>query len=198
MKNILIILFLILLSISCSVNNENVTSENDSLQKEKTDTIANDYERTDFESTTYLKEGDIFPKFELPTINFTFFSTEKVKGKIIVINFFSLSCPICMKELPFYESEIWGKYKSNDKIEIIAIGREQTIGELTDFKIKKGYTFPIAADIDRSVYSKFAEKMIPRNIVVDRNGKIIYHKIGFNEQEFNNLKSIIETEVLKN
>ena len=39
--------------------------------------------------------------------------------------------------------------------------------------------------------------MIPRNIVIDKNGKIIYHKIGFNETEFEELKKLIAEEVAK-
>ena len=41
----------------------------------------------------------------------------------------------------------------------------------------------------------FAEKYIPRNIVLNKEGKIIYEATGFSEEEFSTLKQVIEQEL---
>ena len=57
--------------------------------------------------------------------------------------------------------------------------------------------FNIVPDPGRKIYSLFAEKYIPRNIIIDSNGNIIYQATGFNDKEFAKLKETIETELNK-
>jgi hypothetical protein len=52
-------------------------------------------------------------------------------------------------------------------------------------------------DPDRNIYALFAEKYIPRNIVLNRKGEIIYESTGFSEEEFSILKQVIEQELNK-
>ncbi len=67
------------------------------------------------------------------------------------------------------------------------------------FNNKKGFSFFIAPDTGRVIYSKFAKQMIPRNYLIDKNGKIVYQSIGYNKDEFqylkNELKALIEEKV---
>jgi len=115
----------------------------------------------------------------------------------VFMNFFATSCPICIKELPFIESDVWAKHKDNENFELIVIGREHVAEEMIAFKEKTGYTFNIVPDPGRKIYSLFAEKYIPRNIVLDRDGNIIYQATGFDDEEFAKLKETIETELNK-
>ena len=66
---------------------------------------------------------------------------------------------------------------------------------MISFKEKNGYTFNIVPDPGRKIYSLFAEKYIPRNVVLNREGKIIYQATGFNDEEFFKLKQVIEKEL---
>jgi len=47
---------------------------------------------------------------------------------------------------------------------------------------------PFAPDPERDIYSLFAEKTIPRNVIIDKNGKISFQSIGYTEGEFNKLE----------
>ena len=111
------------------------------------------------------------------------------------MNFFATSCPICIKEFPFIESDIWTKYKDNENFELIVFGREHNADEIIAFKEKNGYTFNIVPDLERKIYSLFAERYIPRNIVLDREGNIIYQTTGFNDEEFSKLKELLESKL---
>lgn len=68
-------------------------------------------------------------------------------------------------------------------LEIIAIGREDTIEKLFNFKKEYNLTFNLAADPKREIYSKFANAGIPRFIMVDKNNLIIDHVIAEGEQQ---------------
>jgi peroxiredoxin len=135
--------------------------------------------------TDKVKVGDTCPKFKIKDIeNASGISNSMLKGNITLINFFATWCGPCMKELPEVQKQIWEKYKDNKKFKLIVIGRGHSDKTLKEFKIKKGFTFPMYADSNKVVYEKFAGKYIPRNFIVDKNGKIVYSGIDYNEQEF--------------
>ena len=153
-------------------------------------------EKTEPDTTTYIFEGDIAPAFDVNTIDGKEIDLQKLKGKVILINYFATWCPPCLKELPYMESELYKKIKNEDFV-LICIGREHTAEELVKFKEEKGLDLPFAPDPEREIYSKYAKMMIPRNFVVGRDGRVIYQHIGFEMEEFENMITII-TNALKN
>ena len=147
--------------------------------------------------STIIEVGQAVPEFNYITLNNDTVSINDLKGKVVFMNFFATSCPICIKELPFIESDVWAKHKDNENFELIVFGREHVAEEMIAFKEKTGYTFNIVPDPGRKIYSLFAEKYIPRNIILDRDGNIIYQATGFDDEEFAKLKETIETELNK-
>lgn len=120
-----------------------------------------------------------------------------LKGKTVFLNFFALSCPICLKELQELEKQIWLKYKDNKELVILCIGREETNEKLIKFRDKKKYTFPIASDIDCSVYAIFGAKYIPRNIIINKEGLLVFTEVGYNNEKFQKLLQEIDNQIMK-
>jgi len=147
---------------------------------------------SEFEITTLMKTGTMVPDFTLTTLEGKKIQLSECRGKVVFLNFFALSCPICMKELPELEKQIWQKYKDNENIVILTIGREETNEKLMAFRDKKHYTFPIAADTNRAVYAMFAKMYIPRNMIIDKEGKLVYTEVGYDDQKFITLQKAIE------
>ncbi len=147
--------------------------------------------------STLIEVGQQVPEFSYISLNDDTIHINDLKGKVVFMNFFATSCPICIKELPFIESDIWSTYKTNEDFELIVFGREHIAEEMINFKEKNNYTFNIVPDPRRKIYSLFAERYIPRNIVLNREGKIIYQATGFNDEEFAKLKEIIHHEIIK-
>jgi peroxiredoxin len=147
--------------------------------------------------TTLTKVGQDSPEFSYITLENDTVNINDLKGKVVFINFFATTCPICIKELPYIEKDIWAKYKDNENFELIVLGREHAASAMSAFKKKNGYTFNIVADPGREIYSLFAERYIPRNYILNREGKIVYQATGFDDEEFAKLKEAIETELKK-
>jgi peroxiredoxin len=153
-----------------------------------------EYKR-DIIKSTLTEAGQKVPEFSYITLNNDTINIDDLKGKVVFMNFFATSCPICMKELPYIENEIWTKYKDNENFELIVFGREHIADEMIAFKEKNEYSFNIVPDPGRKIYSLFAEKYIPRNFILDREGNIIYQVTGFTDEEFTKLKEVLETEL---
>lgn len=147
------------------------------------------------ESNWFVQVGEVSPEFDL---NKKDGNKEKIsdhRGKVVMINFFATWCPPCRAELPRVQEEIWNKYKDHPEFELFVLGREENWDVLDPFIEKSGYTFPILPDADRSIFDLFAPQSIPRNVILDREGKVIYQSIGYTVPEFDNMLKIIEKAV---
>lgn len=149
-------------------------------------------QETEEEKATLVSVGQPVPDFQFTDEAGNIHAIKDLRGKLVMINFFATWCGPCMKELPHVQQEIFEKYQNNDKFELLVIGREHSAQEMEAFKAKKGYTFGLIADPNRKIYANFASQFIPRNFIIDQEGKIIYSSIGFNEDEFAQLLKTIE------
>lgn len=147
------------------------------------------------DTTTLTKPGDYAPVFSCKTIDGKVLDISKMKGKVILLNFFATWCPPCNLELPVLQKNIWDKYKGKSDFVLVILGREHTDAEVAEFVKKKGFTMPFAADPERVIFSKYATQSIPRNVVIGRDGKILYQSIGYSPEEFKKLEELIAGQV---
>jgi peroxiredoxin len=143
------------------------------------------------DTTTYTRIGDTAPAFSCNTIDGKVIDISKLHGKIVMINFFATWCPPCNKELPVLQKNIWDKYKNNKDFALLILGREHNEKEVKDFVSKKGFTMPFAPDPKREIFKLYASQTIPRNVIVGKDGKIIFQSIGYTEEEFGKIEKIL-------
>ncbi|QZT37545.1 TlpA family protein disulfide reductase [Halosquirtibacter xylanolyticus] len=114
------------------------------------------------------------------------------KGKVVLLTFFAIWCPPCRKEIPQFSRELWPKYKDNPNFELILLGRDHSWEALLDFKKKYEYDMNFVPDMDSKVFNKYAERQIPRNYLIGKDGKVVYQSQGFNLNEFKELMEHID------
>ncbi|MGQ7868544.1 TlpA family protein disulfide reductase [Sunxiuqinia sp. sy24] len=141
--------------------------------------------------TTLVKVGQQVPLFTFTDNSGTEKPVTELKGQVVMITFFATWCGPCLKELPHIQQDIFEKYQNNANFTLLVIGREHTPEELTKFKEDKDFSLEFIADPERKIYSNFATQFIPRNFLVNQDGKIIYSSIGFDDEEFNKLEAIL-------
>jgi peroxiredoxin len=145
-------------------------------------------------ASTVTKIGQNAPDFTIQTLDGGKFNLSELRGRVVLLNFFATWCSPCLTELPHLELEIWRKFK-NDNFILLAIGRGHTKRELVRFINSVEFTFPMAPDVKWDIYGKFATKYIPRNVVIDQHGKIIYQSVGYSEEELKKMTELIERTV---
>ena len=146
------------------------------------------------EEATRIHAGEPAPEFHGQLMDGTQFSLSDQQGKVVVLAFFATWCPPCREELPHLESEVWQRFQGPN-FSMIAIAREHEASELGEFVTQMGMTFPVLPDPDRAIFSLFADAFIPRTIVIDPTGQVIYHGTDFNSEEFSQMVELIETTV---
>ncbi|MBQ4056897.1 MAG: TlpA family protein disulfide reductase [Bacteroidaceae bacterium] len=139
-----------------------------------------------------LKKGDAMPTFELDSKVYGKVKPADLKGKVVLVSLFATWCGPCQLELAEVQSTLWPKYKDNKNFTMLVIGREHTDEQLTKYNERKKFSFPLYPDPKREVFSKFAEKSIPRAYLFGKDGKLIYSSIGYTKEEFQHLLKAIE------
>ncbi len=143
--------------------------------------------------TSVVHVGDPAPDFSVTTADGDHFSLKDAMGDVILINFFATWCGPCLVELPHIE-QIWVENRNNGSFRLLVIGREESIESVREFRDKNGFSFPIAADPDRAVYSLFANESIPRTLIVSPDGFVVYSKVGFYEEDLDELNAVLEAQ----
>jgi peroxiredoxin len=146
------------------------------------------------DTSSLTKVGQTVPNFRFTTLDGKTLSISELRGKVVLVNFFATWCDPCMTEMPRVEKEIWQAFRG-DKFMVLAIGREHSAAELMKFNKEKGFTFPIAPDPKRGIYSLFATQYIPRTYVIGRTGAIIYQSMGYHPEEFGKMVERIKSEL---
>lgn len=141
--------------------------------------------------------GDQVPYFSVENKEGKNISSQDLKGKVVLLNFFATWCPPCREELPRLQKELWDALGNKEDFTILVLAREQGWDKLDPFMESHKYTFPVFPDLNRKVFSLFAEQSIPRNVLLNKEGKIIYQSIGYTPKEFTDLVNLIHSELKK-
>lgn len=141
--------------------------------------------------TTLVKVGDVAPDFTVTMFDGEQLTLSKLKGKVVLVNFWATWCPPCREELKHVQKEIIDRFKGKDFV-FLPISRGEKKATVEAFREKAGYTFPMGLDPKQSIFKLFASNYIPRNFLIGKDGKIVYLSVGYDEKEFNELISAID------
>jgi len=142
-----------------------------------------------------LKKGQSIPEFTIVSETGKI-EPSSLKQKVVLINFFATWCGPCLSELPVLQAKVWEKYKNNKNFVLLVVGRDHTDAEVQAFKKKYNFDLPMYPDKGKTVYSLFATKYIPRNYLIDKNGKIVYTSMGYVEKDLEEMLAKLD-ELLK-
>lgn len=132
------------------------------------------------------------PNFSLKTSNGKTITLSKLKGKVVVLNFWATWCGPCRAEIPGF-LEVYEKYKSKG-LEIVGISLDENgWQDVTPFIKKYNISYPIVLG-DQKVAKSYGDIYgIPTSFVVDKKGFIVDKHIGLLSKELfeNKIKDLL-------
>ena len=146
----------------------------------------------EFRIASPRQEGKPVPKFDVPDIDAKWVNTDELKGKVIVLNFWFIGCVGCMDEIPKL-SAMADKFKGNDDVVFLAIANntQQLRAYLRGNKFNYRH---IGQGL--SLVKLFDFTGYPKNIVIGRDGKIVYWRSGIHA--WDKFESVIRGELERN
>ena len=133
-----------------------------------------------------VRVGDVAPEMELELTDGQKVKLSSLRGKVVMLQFTASWCGVCRKEMPFIESDIWQKHKDNGSFALFGIDRDEPLETVKAFAEKTGVTYPLALDPGADHFAKYADRKagITRNVLIDKEGKIVMLTRLYNEEEF--------------
>ncbi|MCZ4694940.1 TlpA family protein disulfide reductase [Ancylomarina euxinus] len=148
--------------------------------------------------STLISTGDMAPDFVVDMLDGQKIKLKDLKGKVVLLNFWATWCAPCMKELYEFPDKIIKPFASNNFVLLaVSRGEQEDVVRKRMEKLKtKDIVFNAGLDLNQVIYKQYATDFIPRNFLIDQNGKVVYTSVGYSEEKLSELVKKID-ELLK-
>ena len=108
-------------------------------------------------------------------------SGQSLRGKVVLVNFWTYSCINSLRELPYIRS--WAaKYKDKGLV-VIGVhapefGFEKERANVENAVRELKVTFPVPIDSNHKIWQAFSNEYWPADYFIDGKGRIRYHHFG--------------------
>lgn len=151
---------------------------------------------------TMLKNGLSYP-YAAPQIegidawiNSSPLTLNELKGKVVLIDFWTYSCINCIRTLP-YLKEWYAKYHQSG-FEIIGIHSpefqfEHDLKNVQNAVHQFGIQYPVALDNQFATWKNFKNRYWPAHYLINKNGMVVYEHFGEGEYDVteNNIRFLL-------
>jgi thiol-disulfide isomerase/thioredoxin len=122
----------------------------------------------------YFKTGASFSPLKLTDI---YGKPIDTKGKLLVLNYWFINCPPCKLEIPKL-NELVFQYKENKDIIFVAIALDAAPALLND-QVTSPFKYQVVAN-GRKWADQYRIRSYPTHVIVNKQGKIVFHCTGYN------------------
>lgn len=116
------------------------------------------------------------PDFTLQSIDGKKVTLSQLRGKPVMVNFWTIHCPACMLQMPYIQAFYDNDASKQATVLTINVGESPTV--VRDFVISKGFTFPVLLDSQGGVARAYGLPGVPVTFFIDAEGLVKAYKIG--------------------
>src|SRR3989304_4670530 len=128
------------------------------------------------------------PDFPLSPFDGGSLTLSKLRGQVVVVNFWASWCKPCELEAAELEAG-WQKYRDQG-VSFLGVDYVDTEPEARAYLERFGITYPNGPDLGTRISQAFRIRGVPETYFIDRQGMLVRVKIG--PIEMNELQSILD------
>ncbi len=121
----------------------------------------------------------------------------ELKGKVVLIDFWTYSCINCLRTLP-YLKDWYAKYHDKGLV-IIGVHApefdfEKDVDNVKNAVQRNGILYPVALDNRFTTWQNYANRYWPAHYLIDQEGKVVYRHFGEGDYAVteNNIRYLLE------
>jgi cytochrome c biogenesis protein CcdA/thiol-disulfide isomerase/thioredoxin len=129
-----------------------------------------------------LKQPYAAPEFaKLQWLNSPPLTMAQLKGKVVLVDFWTYSCINCVRTLPYLTG--WDREYRDKGLVIVSIHSpefafEKDAGNVRKALARHGIAYPVALDNDYGTWDSFKNQYWPAHYLIGRDGNVVYTHFG--------------------
>ncbi|MDQ0638933.1 cytochrome c biogenesis protein CcmG/thiol:disulfide interchange protein DsbE [Pedobacter sp. W3I1] len=140
------------------------------------------------------------PNFTLKNLDGNVVSLKDLKGKVIVLDFWSTWCVPCKKSFPAMQLAV-NTYKNDPSVKFLFIHTWETtktpVEDVKKYMAQSGFNFQVLMDLKdeagrNAAVEAYGVSAIPAKFIIDKAGNIVFKLTGFTGTDADALKEISE------
>lgn len=139
--------------------------------------------------TTLVGVGQQAPDFTVEMLDGRSITLRDLRGGVVLLTFWDPECPSCRNLMAATPSRIVERMEVAG-VTYLPISRGYSRAVIADFCQSNGYTFPVGLDPDKSIYTLYATKFVPRSFLIDKRGVV---RSLYVEYELDELEAILSS-----
>ena len=143
----------------------------------------------------YLTFQSVGKPENAPTVAYTLLngqtsSTDRLRGKVVLVNFWATSCTTCVKEMP-HIAETHEKFKHRGYETLAVAMSYDPPAYVMNFAETRKLPFGVAIDNTGAIAKSFGDvKLTPTSVLINKKGEIVKRFVG--EPDFAKLHELVE------
>ena len=125
------------------------------------------------------RQATVAPSFVLPDLAGKVVRMDELRGKVVLLNLWATWCPPCVEEMPTLQ-RLADKMAGRDFM-VLAVSEDDEPKLVGPWVAARGFTFPVLLDERGVVGANLGITGYPETFVVDRQGRIVHHHIGYRD-----------------
>ncbi len=128
---------------------------------------------------TVAKAREAAPEFTAKTLDGETFTNDSLKGKVVLIEFWTTWCPVCTSEEAGLDSIM--RDFSGEGLVVLAVDKGEDGQTVKEYLTGHPRSCPIVLTEDTNLVAAFPPKGNPQYVLIDRDGTIAQNQVGGGE-----------------
>jgi cytochrome c biogenesis protein CcmG/thiol:disulfide interchange protein DsbE len=120
--------------------------------------------------------GRMAPNFTLPQLNGPPVTLSKLRGQVVVVNFWASWCAECKVEQAALV-QTWQQFQDSGVV-VLGVDFEDETNAARSYVSSADMTYPVVEDANSSTALAYGLRGVPETFVVNQTGRIVDHVIG--------------------
>lgn len=133
--------------------------------------------------------GKDAPSFRGVSLDGKVYTSEELKGKVVLLDFWATWCGPCKRSMPITE-KLHEEYKAKGLV-ILGIDVGETRATVEKFMTTAPFGYPVIMGDEAGMTSAYSVNLFPTFVLIGPDGKVASHQFGFNESALNSIPAMV-------